>query len=87
MNQSDRRYTVRKRRVRNLAAEGKKIDYKDVNLLSQFITEPELCRYHAKKKYGFKCKRAEKNNTSYKTRPVHGIAALYCTALALEKTL
>lgn len=39
MTQSDRRYAVRKRRVRNLAAEGKKIDYKDVNLLSQFITE------------------------------------------------
>lgn len=39
MNQSERRYPVRKRRVRNLAAEGKKIDYKDVNLLSQFITE------------------------------------------------
>ncbi len=39
MTQSHRRYAVRKRRVRNLAAEGKKIDYKDVNLLSQFITE------------------------------------------------
>jgi small subunit ribosomal protein S18 len=30
---------MRKRRVRNLAKEGKKIDYKDVDLLSQFITE------------------------------------------------
>lgn len=39
MNQSERRYTFRKRKSRNLAKEGKKIDYKDVDLLSQFITE------------------------------------------------
>lgn len=29
----------RRRRSRNLSAEGKKIDYKDTELLSQFITE------------------------------------------------
>lgn len=34
-----KRFTPRKRRVRNLAKEGRTIDYKDVNLLSQFITE------------------------------------------------
>ena len=30
---------VRKRKARNLKKEGKAIDYKDVELLSQFITE------------------------------------------------
>ncbi len=34
-----RRSYSRKKRSRNLAKEGKKIDYKDIELLSQFITE------------------------------------------------
>lgn len=38
MNNPRKRYTNR-RRSRNLAKEGKKIDFKDVELLSQFITE------------------------------------------------
>ncbi|MGI9534102.1 MAG: 30S ribosomal protein S18 [Thermodesulfobacteriota bacterium] len=39
MEHSGKRYVVKKRRARNLAKEGKKIDYKDVDLMSQFITE------------------------------------------------
>ena len=39
MVHSGKRYVVKKRRARNLAKEGKRIDYKDVELLSQFITE------------------------------------------------
>ena len=39
MNNPSKRYTNRRRRSRNLAKEGKKIDFKDVELLSQFITE------------------------------------------------
>lgn len=39
MEQRPRRYNTRRKRHRNLAGEGKKIDYKDVELLSQFITE------------------------------------------------
>ena len=39
MEQSSKRHLVKKRRSRSLAKEGKKIDYKDVDLLSQFITE------------------------------------------------
>ena len=39
MEHSGKRYVVKKRRARNLAKEGKRIDYKDVELLSQFITE------------------------------------------------
>ncbi len=39
MNRSGRKYFVKKRRARNLAKEGKKIDYKDVDLMSQFITD------------------------------------------------
>ena len=34
-----RRYFMKKRKARNLEREGKRIDYKDVELLSQFITE------------------------------------------------
>jgi len=39
MNGRNRRSNPRKRRQRNLDKEGRKIDYKDVDLLSQFITE------------------------------------------------
>ena len=39
MENPRRKYMNRKRRARNLEKEGKKIDYKDVALLSQFITE------------------------------------------------
>ncbi|MEE9193229.1 MAG: 30S ribosomal protein S18 [Thermodesulfobacteriota bacterium] len=39
MNRSGRKFFVKKRRARNLAKEGKKIDYKDVELMSQFITD------------------------------------------------
>lgn len=34
-----RRFYSRRRKPRNLAREGKSIDYKDTELLSQFITE------------------------------------------------
>ena len=34
-----RRFYSRKRKPRNLSKEGKVIDYKDIELLSQFITE------------------------------------------------
>ena len=36
---NNRRNFVRKRKARNLEKEGKAIDYKDTELLSQFITE------------------------------------------------
>lgn len=39
MDHSGKKYYQKRRRARNLAKEGKKIDYKDVDLLSQFITE------------------------------------------------
>ena len=39
MERSGKKYFVKKRRARNLAKEGKKIDYKDVELMSQFITD------------------------------------------------
>ncbi len=39
MNGRSRRGSPRRRRHRNLEKEGRKIDYKDVELLSQFITE------------------------------------------------
>ncbi len=39
MEQKPKRYNTRRKRRRSLAGEGKKIDYKDVELLSQFITE------------------------------------------------
>ena len=39
MDRSGRKYYQKRRRARNLAKEGKRIDYKDVDLLSQFITE------------------------------------------------
>ena len=39
MNGRNKRSNPRKRRQRNLDKEGRKIDYKDVDLLSQFITE------------------------------------------------
>lgn len=38
-NRPGRRFAVRKRKARNLSKEGKKIDYKNIELLSQFITE------------------------------------------------
>lgn len=39
MNGRNRRGNPRKRRQRNLEKEGRSIDYKDVELISQFITE------------------------------------------------
>ena len=39
MNGRNKRSNPRKRRHRDLDKEGRKIDYKDIDLLSQFITE------------------------------------------------
>lgn len=39
MQQKRQSQRKRKKKVRNLAKEGKRIDYKDTDLLSQFITE------------------------------------------------
>lgn len=39
MNGRNKRSNPRKKRHRNLEKEGRYIDYKDVDLLSQFITE------------------------------------------------
>ncbi len=39
MGSGGKRFYSRRKKPRNLAKEGKKIDYKDIELLSQFITE------------------------------------------------